>query len=115
VELQITTHDRFAEFSLFDTDSLSSGETAIELAGGGIQVRYEGTYVRKALDFPNIISAVAQVSGDLAIGVAGGALWDFLKGLKQRPERLEIDRIEVEFEEGEVRRIIEERLRIRDE
>ncbi|MGZ3343904.1 MAG: hypothetical protein ACXU82_04670 [Caulobacteraceae bacterium] len=109
MELAITTRDRHAEFDLFDTTTMNQTTTAVLMEG--VTVKYEGTLMRKALDFPSVIELSVSFGGGVASSIVASAIWEWLrKKLKKAPERLEIDRVFVEFEEGEVKRLIRERI-----
>lgn len=107
MDLEIVTHDRDASFDLVDTRSLSQGQT-VDL-GSGVTASFQGTLMRKAEGIPEIVEfALAFGAGTLA-NIVSNAVWAWLtQRLKTPPEHLIIYRREVEFEEGTVKRAIEE-------
>lgn len=110
MEIQITTYEHGADFRLFAaTNSLSVGDSRD--LGSGIAVEWRGTQGFKALDYPEIIHACVNHGQNIADGLIGAAIWEWLRAnLKQRPKSVEIDSVTVEFEEGAVKRLISERI-----
>lgn len=109
MQIEVTTSDRTAEFDLFETTSIKQG-TAIDL-GSGITVGLRGSLVRKGGDFPNVFSLVVSFGGSVASSLVANVIWEWLmRGLKQRPKSISIDRTTVEFEEDAVKRVITEKL-----
>jgi len=72
-----------------------------------LSIRYEGTLLRKALDFPRIISITLEIGSALAVGIAANWLYDRLRG---RATKIRIERTEVRLERGEIKRILTERI-----
>jgi hypothetical protein len=109
LEIEITTHDRMATFELLEATSLSPGQ-ALELADG-LVVNYRGTLVRKSVGWPEVSAFLLAVASNLPASVAADLIWNWLKSkLSSPPERLTIDRTVIEFEEGEVKRVIVEKI-----
>ena len=78
-----------------------------------ITVTYQGTIERKALGFPETIELVIYIASTVAVGVAANWIYDKLKG--KNITRLQIKNKVVEFDEGEIKRIIEETIEIDNE
>jgi hypothetical protein len=108
MEIRITTFDTLAAFHLLEQQRVTLKDTA-EL-GPGILARYEGTYIRKSVGLPEIATFALTVSSGIALNVAANAIWDWIKGLRTPPESITIDRQEVEFEEGAIKRVVIEHI-----
>ena len=77
----------------------------------GVEIRMLPMELRRSAGAAAILCFALRVGGDIAIGLAASAIYDWLKkGMSRAPEKLVIDRSEIEFEEGEVKRIITERI-----
>lgn len=105
MEIWIHTHDRSLAFDLLGKGQARTGDV-IELDQGA-SLAYEGTYVRKALGFPEIVMLSASIPTGVAAGIIANWLWGKLKG--RNITQIEIDRTTVEFEEGEIKRVIYEK------
>jgi hypothetical protein len=109
MEIEISTEPSSrAVFELLGSNAANRGES-LDLAPG-VAIRYEGTLVRKGADLPEITKLVLTVAGSVGAGVVSNAVYDLLKRLTKPPIQLKIDRTEVEFEEGEIKRIVTERI-----
>jgi hypothetical protein len=106
VEVWIHTHDRSLAFDLLGKSQLRAGDV-IGL-GQGVFLTYEGTYARKALGFPEIVMLSASIPTGVAAGIIANWLWEKLRG--RNITQIEIDRTMVEFEEGEIKRVIHEKV-----
>ena len=79
--------------------------------GNGVAVVHQGTCLREAADFPVVVTLAVPVAGSTAIGVATNAIYDFLKTRVKKPAvSITVDRTQVDFEEGEIKRIVSERI-----
>lgn len=106
MEIWIHTHDRSLAFDLLDKSQARTGDV-IQL-DQGVSLAYEGTYVRKALGFPEIVMLSASIPTGIAAGILANWLWEKLRG--RNITQIEIDRTTVEFEEGEIKRVIYEKV-----
>jgi hypothetical protein len=77
------------------------------LPGGGTLYWHAGI-VRKGVGFPTISHFLLQLGGDVGTGLIAAYLYDKLT--KGRATKLRIDRTEVEIDEGEITRVIEEHI-----
>jgi len=110
MQLQIRTRGH-PEFDLFSTRSITAGKTSVALADDVVAVS-QGAIVRRSLDLPNVLEVAISFGVGVSSTVAANAVWAWLvRGLKQRPQRIEIDHRAVEFEEGVIKRYVEERIR----
>ena|ERR1039458_7853480 len=109
MDILITTHDRDAAFKLLGSESASQGQQVV--VGDGILATFRGALMRKAVGFPEVVAFGIAVSAATLANVAANAIWAWLTSkLKERPESVTIDRIEVEFDQGEITKLITERL-----
>jgi hypothetical protein len=111
MEVVISTFDTQAVLNLLGRDRFRQDDT-IDLIPG-IEVRIAQLYVRKTFGFPEIATFVITVGSAVAMNIASAAIWDWLKRLRNDPEMLTIDRQEVEFEEGAVKRVVTEHIESR--
>lgn len=108
MNIEIHTYDRGLVFDLLGKSSASVHDE-IQMSDQ-IKLRYDGSYIRKAVGFPEIAKFVLTFGSGMAAGVAANWLYDKLKGRKI--EKLIIERTEVEIDQGEIKRVIEENLRV---
>ena len=106
MEIWVHTHDRSLAFDLLGKSQARTGDI-IEL-DQGVSLAYEGTYMRKALGFPEIVMFSASIPTGIAAGVLANWLWEKLRG--RNITQIEIDRTTVEFEEGAIKRVIYEKV-----
>jgi hypothetical protein len=104
LDIEIETDDRDFSHELFETQSLSAGESQVSLADGSTVI-YSGSAMRKAMNAPEVIRAVVEVALGVGTSVAGSWLYDKLKG---KPAKLRINRKEVEITAESIRVVIEE-------
>ena len=107
MQICIHTHDTRLVFKLLGKSQACAGDV-IDV-GQGVSLTYDGTYGRKALGFPEIIMLSASFPSGVAAGLLANWLWEKLRG--QGITQIEIDRTIVEFNEGEIKRVIREKTR----
>jgi len=107
MQISIHTYDRELAFKLLGKSQICAGDV-IDV-GQGVFLIYDGRYGRKAMDFPEIIMLSASLPSAVAARVLANWLWQKLKG--QKITQIEIDRTIVEFDEGEIKRVIQEKIR----
>jgi len=100
-------------FELFGQDEVGPG-TSVELEGG-VRLTYTDAYIAKGIDAANWIE-IALMIPPAAVSAAAIARTIAERLVRRGPEpdkvrRVEIQRRTVEFEEGEIRRVIEELIR----
>jgi hypothetical protein len=105
MEIWIYTHDRSLAFDLLGKSQACTGDI-IELDQEA-SLTYKGTYMRKASGFPEVVMLIASIPTSIAAGIIANWLWEKLKG--RSVTQIEIDRTIVEFEEGEIKRVIHEK------
>jgi len=108
IKIEIHTYDRRLAFDLFETSSTNE-HTEIQISSEA-KLKYHGLYVRKAAGFPEILYSILEYSSGVATGIIANWLYNKLKGKKI--EKLMIEKTEVEIEEGEIKRVIEEKLKV---
>ncbi len=108
MKIEVYSYNGRLVHDLFNKSFLSAGDK-IQIADN-ITLNYEGTYCRRTIGFPEIANFALTFSSGVASGVAATWLYDKLKG--QKVEKLVIERTEVEINEGEIKRIIEEKTKI---
>jgi len=108
VNIEIHIYDRRLVYELLGKPSAAIGDE-IQVSDQ-ITIRYDGSYIRKAIGFPEIAKFVLAFGSGATAGVVGNWLYDKLKGKKI--EKLVIERTEVEVDQGEIKRVIDEKLKI---
>jgi hypothetical protein len=107
MEIRIETKDVTAMQALLP-GGFKSGEI-ISLAPG-VEARVLPMMVQRSAGSAMAMTFLVSVVGPVALGIVSSAIWDWLKGLRTPPETLVIDRMEIDFEEGEVKRVVTERV-----
>jgi hypothetical protein len=102
IGLEVDTHDRRLDSDLSKPDPGNLPE--------GVRLEYQHSIGYKDLDIPNTIVFVLSLpSGIVSVGTITAWLHRKLKG---RATKLTIDRTEVEIEEGEIKRVLQEKIEI---
>jgi len=105
IKVEIATRDIKLSFDLFETREIKQGmERQIAL---NLIMRSEGGMFAAAEGSPEIIYLAFEIGKDVAIGVLAAWLYDKLKG---RAEKLRIEGIDVQIDEGEIKRVLIERI-----
>ena len=106
IRIEVDTHDRQLGWDLFDSPrSLGEGTTA-ELPNG-LKLNCESLLVRKAAVSPETLTFIVTFASGVGSGLVANWLYDKLKG---RTDKLRIERTEVEVEQGQIRRVISEKI-----
>lgn len=106
--VSIATRDRMLGFELFDIPSGSQLSQGLQRdIARDFKVQYETTSIRKGADLPEILNIVLNIGSQLAVGVAANWLYD---KLKDKDAKISIERITVEFDKGEIIRVIKEKM-----
>ena len=108
IPIKIDTHDRGLSYHLLGSTTCQQGDEII--VSDEVTVTYQGTIVRKAIDFPETIELMVSILPPFSSGVAAGVLanWIYGKLKGKKIARLRVSRKEVEFDKGQIKRIIEE-------
>jgi len=109
MQLRLTIEgDPMLAWELFDRPKAMEAGVTTVAAPGGVTVRYEGEFEVKAFDVPAVLKVVVQLGREVAVGLFATWLYDKLKGGRAR--RLRVDRMQVEITEGEIKRVLLERI-----
>jgi len=112
IQIEIKSENISLEFDMFETNEVKAGETKIKIAEG-IQAVYEGGLIQEAFPAPSIFYVSIDISKEIAIGIASGLitawLYDKLKGRKVN--EIIIEKTEAEYDKGEIKRIIVEKIK----
>ncbi len=108
MNIEIHTNDNFLVFDLFGKSSIHQDDE-IQITEQ-VRLKYNGSSIRKAVGFQEIANFVLTFGSGVASGVVANWLYDKLK--EKKVEKLVIERTEVEIEQGEIKRVIEEKLRL---
>ena len=108
MNIEVHTFDKFLVYELLGKSSVSLNDEV--QVSDQIILRFNGIDFQKAVGLPEIINLILALGSVKAIEVASKWLHDKLKGKKI--EKLVIEKTEVEIDQGEIKRVIEEKLKI---
>lgn len=106
MQIEIETRDIRVAFDILGTPGRLTSGTSV-LAPGGATFTFEGFIERRALDVPGVLQFIVDSSVDIEIGLLGAWLYEKVKG---RATRLRINRVEIQIEEGEIKRVLSEQI-----
>ena len=108
LKIEIHSYDRRLAYSLFGSP-LKRGDS-IEVREG-IEAVFQHTEGRRSLGWPEIVAFAVTVSVNIPPTVAANLITQWLMSkVTKKPEKIVVERTEVEFEEGAIRRIIHEKI-----
>ena len=107
MELEIHTHNKDILFDLLGKSPISRDDSII--TPGNAKLTYKGTTIRLAEGLPKIINLVVTFGSGVAAGVVSNWIYD---KLKHKTEKIVINRKEIHLDEGELKRVLEETIRI---
>ena len=111
LRVEVHTHDRGAAYTLFGT-SVGDGQTAA--IADGIEAEFQHIESRRSLGWPEVVAFFITVSAAVPPSVAANLITSWLLSkFPHRPESTIIERSEVEFEEGQLKRVFRERIEMR--
>jgi len=99
IEITIYTHDRDL--------LLGPSEKHVRL-DDQVEVRYEGIVLQEAEGSPQAFIWVVQVASAVGSGILASWIYDKLKG--KSVDKVVVERTVVELDEGEIRRVIQEKI-----
>jgi hypothetical protein len=109
MNIEIHTRDNHLSFDLFDATAMEQGQS-FEIAEG-VTAEYFGTVKRYAIDWPDVVEIGITVALTVPAGVAVNWITKWLIGKpRTNPEKLVIDKIEVEYDAEEIKRIVHEKI-----
>lgn len=111
MEIKIRTYDGQLVFDLLGKPSASFGDR-IEIADH-VSLIYNGTIKRRAIGLLEIVNFTLVFGSGVAASLIAAGLYDKLKGRKV--ETVIIERTEVEIDEGQIRKVMEERVKFEKE
>jgi hypothetical protein len=96
-------------FRLFgDGTTLKAGAT-IEIPEGG-RLQYCGMIERRAVGAESIVKLILEIGTAVGASVAANYIYDKLKRRNSKITKITINRIEIEFEEGEIKKFLQEKI-----
>jgi hypothetical protein len=112
IPVTVETYNNFLIYDLLEEPSVTLGMKK-EL-GNGLTVSYVSHFKRKAVGFPDVIQLSLIIAKDVGAPVAATLItaW-LLKKLSPKEakvEKLSIDRITVELDEGKIKKIVHEKI-----
>jgi len=107
MDIEIQTHNRFLPFELLNKKSVLVNDS-IELPGNA-KLSYNGSLIRKSVGLPEIVNFTLTFGSGVAAGVVANWIYD---KLKNKTEKISIDRKEIQLDKEEIKRIIEEHIKI---
>ena len=104
VTIEVDTLDRQLGFDLFGPGKSLGPGVSTELPGDAT-LTLERLHIRKAIAVPETLQLVLTFGGGIATGLVANWLYDKLKG---KAKKVRIDRVEIQLDEGEIKRILTE-------
>lgn len=98
-------------FRLFGKGNTLASGTSIDLPEGG-RLQYCGMIERRAVGAESIVELVLEVGTAVGAGVAANYIYD---KLRRKNTRITIDRTEIEFEEGKIKKLLQEKITKNDQ
>lgn len=106
MQLEIDIRDIRVAFDILGTPGRLTPGSQVN-APGGATLTFEGLVERRALDIPSVLQFVVDCSVNVELGLLAAWLYDKVKG---RASRVRINRVEVEIDEGEIKRVLLEQI-----
>jgi len=107
VKLDVLSDEPLLSSDVMQSKTLSSGETKAQGPGDAV-LTWEGEDFAKAAGIPHLIHFALDVGSGIASGLMTAWVWDKFKGKSIRS--ISIDRTLVEFDEGKIKRVLQERI-----
>jgi hypothetical protein len=101
IPIEIETQDKFLTNEMFNTDQTRQGMQT-ELPSGAV-LRYDKTFIRKALGVPEIIYLTLQFGEEVAAGLVAAWLYD---KLKDKTNSLKINNQQVPVEKKAIHQVL---------
>lgn len=109
IPISIETFDRDLAFAFAGEDGVLRADTPVH-APGAAAVTYEGSLIRKGIEFPEVVKLVVDVTIAIDTGLFSAWLYDVLKG--RSVEKVVINRrIITEITKDGIRQVIDEEIR----
>jgi hypothetical protein len=107
MNIEIQTSDNFIAFELLGKKSVSLNDS-IDLPGNA-KLSYNGSLIRKSFGMPEIVNFTLTFGSGVAAGLVANWLYD---KLKNKAEKITINRREIQLDKEEIKKIIEESIKI---
>jgi len=109
LQIEIHTFDNRLVSDFLNKSSISKGDEAI--ISDQAKIRYEGSYGRKAIGFPEIVYFTLTFLSGVSASVIANWLYEKLKGKKI--DKIIIDKTEVILDKEEITKVIKEKIEIK--
>ncbi len=106
MQIEIETRDIRVAFDILGTPGRLTSGTSV-LAPGGATLTFGGLVERRALGVPEVLEFIVNCSVDIEISLLAAWLYEKVRG---RATRLRINRVEIQIEEGEIKRVFSEQI-----
>lgn len=115
LNFEIHTQDRRLGHTMFgfrQEEGITSLKTGAKReVAQDIEAVFQHVESRRSLDWPEIVAFVVTVSASIPPEVAANLITQWLMSMiPRKPEKIVVERTEIEFEEGLIRRIIHEKM-----
>ncbi len=107
IELDVLSDDPLLSSDVMQSETLSKGKTKLQGPGDAILI-WEGEDFAKAAGIPYLVHFMLKATWPVGSGLITAWLWDKFKAKSIRS--ITIDRIVVEFDEGKIKRVLEEHI-----
>ncbi|MDO9181138.1 MAG: hypothetical protein Q7U04_01955 [Bacteriovorax sp.] len=109
IRIDIETHDKKLGFDLAGVGSSLTSGTIVETPDG-LKIEYEGTLMRKALGFPEVLQFIVDASTNVELGLLAAWLYDKVNGRKI--EKIVINRrVVTQITRDGIRQVLEEEIK----
>ncbi len=109
MQLEIHTHDKNLLFDILGRTSDSRDNNVV--IPGNATLTYKGSTMHLAEGLPEIINFIVTFGSGVAAGVIANWIYD---KFSNRTEKIVINRREVHFDKEEIKRILEETIKIEE-
>ena len=109
-EIEITGLSPLDVFEIFGDGKSLNSNTMLRLSEG-IELHYRGMVENRAFGADGIVELLLEISTGIGIGLAATYIYN---KLKRNNGRIKIERQEVEFEEGQIKKVLIEKFQKED-
>ena len=106
LKVKIETHDKMLECKMLDVTQRAQGMQKEVIPG--LTVRYDRKFSQQAFGYPDIIDFTLKIVEGAGASLIARWLYDKFNG---RVVKLEVERTDVSLSEGEIRRILVEKMK----
>ena len=108
MDIEIKTNNKSLIFEILDKNSASVSDS-IDIPGNA-KLIYNGTFICKSFGIPETINFTLNFGSGVAAGLIANWIYD---KLKNKTEKISINRTEIKLDKEHIKRIIEESIKIR--